>query len=253
MRIRHNVNINLCSLCQNGIKALNCRSIHHCLANADLDNDNIVMGIDWLNTITVSISMAVDCMTVGATDGLEEPNMKKSKSVIIALFFGFFQFLMPTIGYFIFYFIYHYGLSDSVREQLENIIPWIAFGLLVLLGVKNIVEWALEQREARKKKEQGEEEVEKEKKTLSLGGIIIQSIATSIDALCIGFVYSPAQYDIPAALLVFGVIGIITALLSFLTITFGKLLGDKFEKWAPLIAGIVFIIIGTKILLEGIL
>lgn len=211
------------------------------------------MGIDWLNTITVSVSMAVDCMTVGATDGLEEPNMKKSKSVFIALCFGFFQFLMPTIGYFIFYFIYFYGLSDAVRQQLENIIPWIAFALLALLGIKNIVEWIGEEK-ARKKKQQNEETVEEEsKKSLSIGGILIQSVATSIDALCIGFVYSPAQYDIPTALLVFGIIGLITALLSFLTINFGKLLGDKFERWAPLIAGIVFIIIGTKILLEGIL
>lgn len=210
------------------------------------------MGIDWLNTIMVSVSMAVDCMTVGATDGLEEPGMKKRKSFLIAFFFGFFQFLMPTIGYFIFYLIYHNGLNQDIRDNLEHIIPWIAFALLGLLGIKNIIEWVIEFRKTKQEEKEGKEH-EQVHKVLSFGGIIVQSIATSIDALCIGFVYSPVQYEIPQAMLVFGVIGVTTALLSFITITFGKHLGDKLEKWAGLIAGIVFIAIGLKILLEGVL
>lgn len=205
------------------------------------------MGINWLDTILVSISMAVDCMTVGATDGIEEPHMKKQKTFFIAFIFGLFQFMMPTIGYFIFYFIVNYGLNKDVQEQLETFIPWIAFSLLTLLGIKNIIEWFKERKEAKEGKEASAP------KELTIGGILVQGIATSIDALCIGFVYSPLEYGIPAALTVFGVIGGVTCLLSVLTILFGKVIGDKLEKWAGLIAGVVFIAIGLKILLEGIL
>ncbi len=63
------------------------------------------MNIDWVNTILVSISMSVDCMTIGATDGIKEPGMKKRKLFLLSFLFGFFQYLMPTIGFFILYFI----------------------------------------------------------------------------------------------------------------------------------------------------
>lgn len=88
--------------------------------------------IDWFNTILVSISMAVDCMTVGATDGIKEKEMKKRKIFFIAFMFGLFQGIMPVIGYFI---------GFSFQKQLEKYIPWIAFTLLSILGIKNIIEW----------------------------------------------------------------------------------------------------------------
>lgn len=204
------------------------------------------MGIDWLNTVLVSVSMAADCMCVGASDGLKEPEMKTSKLALIAFLFGFFQFLMPTIGYFVLYFIINYGLNAEIQAQLEAWIPWIAFALLLFLGLKSIISWIIE----RRKEKEGEEE---EHKPLTLPAILLQSLATSIDALCMGFVYSPLEYDIGQALLVFGTIGVVTVALSTLTLSCGKLIGDKLEKWAGLIAGIVFIGVGLKILLEGVL
>lgn len=203
------------------------------------------MGINWLNTFLVSCSMAIDCMSVGAADAINEPAMKKRKAVLIAFFFGLFQFLMPLIGYLIFYIVIHYGLGEDVTETLDRYIPWIAFALLSFLGIKSIVSWILERR-----KEKTGEEVEAP--VLSIGGIIFQAIATSIDALCIGFVYSPLEYDFGPAILIFGIIGGVTFLLALLALLLGRKIGDKFERWAGLIAGVAFIAIGLKILLEGI-
>lgn len=192
--------------------------------------------IDWIDCILTSISMSVDAMTVNATNGLTEKNMSKLKMVLISLSFGIFQFVMPTIGYFIGY---------SFKDELENLIPWIAFALLLLLGIKSFIDWFKEFR-ARKK---NEEEI-KEKK-ISLLDIFVQSIATSIDALCIGFVY--LSYSISNALIVFMIIGIVTFTLSFLCVFLAKQIAGPLEKWAGLIASIVFVAIGIKILLEGIL
>ncbi len=197
--------------------------------------------MDWINISLVSVTMAVDCMTIGATDGIQEPNMKKRKIFFIAFIFGLFQALMPTIGYFIGYYF---------KDKLEKYIPWIAFTLLVLLGIKNIYEWIKERIEAKKNKDKPEAK-EEEKKALSIGSILVQGIATSIDALSIGFVY--LNSTIPQALLIFSVIGVVTFLLSLLTTFLGKKIGKWLVRWAGLIAGLVFIGIGLKILLEGIL
>ena len=76
--------------------------------------------LDWVNIVLTSLSMSVDAMTVSAVDSIQEKNMKKTKSILIALVFGLFQFIMPLIGYFIGY---------SFKDILEAYIPWIAFSL----------------------------------------------------------------------------------------------------------------------------
>lgn len=205
------------------------------------------MFIDWVDGCLVSVSMAVDCMTVGAADGIEEPKMRKRKLFFIALVFGLMQGLMPVIGYFIGY---------SFRKQMETYIPWIAFTLLTLLAIKNIIEWFKERREkqAEKKNIEGDEgkkaNVETKKK-LDLKNILFQGVATSIDALCIGFVY--LNYSIPQALTIFSLIAVITFVLSSLAIFLGKKIGPWLTNWAGLIAGIIFFLTGLKILLESVL
>lgn len=210
------------------------------------------MNIDWVNTILVSISMSVDCMTVGATDGIKEPGQKKRKLFLLSFLFGFFQYLMPTIGFFILYFILQYGLGTDTSAKIEAYIPWIAFGLLSLLGIKNLFEWFKERRSERLKTEE-EKEKEEEPKKLKLPDMLLQSVATSIDALCIGFVYSPLECTILESQIIFLTIGAITFSLSAITTHFGRKIGNYLVKWAGLIAGIVFIAIGLKVLLEGIL
>jgi len=194
--------------------------------------------MNFIDVALVSLSMSADSMTVGATDGICEPNMSKVKLFLIPTTFGFFQFAMPVIGYFIGY---------SWKNQLEAYIPWIAFALLTLFSLKSIIEWIKERKET-KNNPDGVGEVCKRLTPLE---ILTQGIATSIDALCIGFVY--LDQSIPDAMLIFGIIGISTFCLSLLTTFLGKKIGNKLIKWAGLVAGIVFFATGLKILLEGIL
>lgn len=190
--------------------------------------------LDWINVVLTSLSMSVDAMTVSAVDSIQEKNMKKTKSILIALVFGVFQFIMPVIGYFIGY---------SFKDILEVYIPWIAFSLLSLLSIKSFIDWIKD----RKKKDNGEE-VDKK---ISILEILVQGVSTSIDALCIGFVY--LNLNISNAMIVFSIIGVTTFLLSLLTSLFGNLLADKLEKWSGLIAAIVFLAVGLKILIEGLI
>lgn len=190
--------------------------------------------IDWINTLLTSVSMSIDAMTVNATNGLKEKGMPVWKMILISLSYGIFQFIMPLIGYFIGY---------SFKEELETYIPWIAFVLLTLLAIKSLVEWI---KDFRKNDEEAKEE-----KKIGFLEVLWQDVATSIDALCIGFVY--LELSIGNALIVFGIIGVVTFLLSFICVLLAKQLAKYLEKWAGLIAAIVFFAVGLKILLEGIL
>lgn len=193
--------------------------------------------MDFLNIFLVSLSMSVDAMTVNATNGIKNENIKKYKLVLIGLVFGVFQFVMPLIGYFIAY---------AFRQYLDNIktaIPWIAFALLMFLAINSFVEFIKE------RKAKDEELTPKDGDKISLWTIFTQAIATSIDALCIGFVYCTST--IPDALIIFTCIGVTTFILSALTGLFANKLAGILEKWASLIASIVFVIVAIKILLEG--
>lgn len=191
--------------------------------------------IDWINTLLTSVSMSIDAMTVNATNGLKEKGMPLWKMALISFSYGLFQFIMPLIGYFVGY---------SFKEQLEAYIPWIAFVLLALLGVKSFIEWI-------KDFKKNSNEDEPEEKKIGFLEVLWQDVATAIDALCIGFVY--LELAIGDALIVFGIIGAVTFVLTFLAVLLAKQLAKYLEKWAGLIAAIVFIGVGLKILLEGIL
>lgn len=193
--------------------------------------------IDWVNTLLTSVSMSIDAMTVNATNGLKEKGMPIWKMLLISLSYGIFQFLMPCIGYFV---------GFSFKDQLEKYIPWIAFALLGLLAIKSFIDWI-------KDFKKGKEETEEKEETKKIGfvEVLIQDVATAIDALCIGFVY--LELSIGNALIVFTIIGVVTFVLSFLSVLLAKQVAKYLEKWAGLIAAIVFLAVGLKILLEGIL
>ncbi|MBP5091573.1 MAG: manganese efflux pump [Bacilli bacterium] len=189
--------------------------------------------MDWVEVLLTSVSMAMDATTVNAANGLEEARMKVSKMAFIAAFFGLMQFLMPCLGYF---------LGYSFKDMLKSFIPWIAFILLFLLALKAFIDWLKERKESN--------ETIKEK-TIGLGEIIVQGIATSIDALCIGFIY--LNLNIIDALIVFGIIGVTTFAMSFFSALLAKRVAKPLLKWAGLLASIVFLGVGLKILLTGIL
>lgn len=193
--------------------------------------------MDFLNIFLVSVSMSVDAMTVNATNGIKNEKIKKYKLVLIGLVFGIFQFVMPLIGYFVAYAFKNY------LEQIKTAIPWIAFALLLFLAINSFVEFIKDRKKA-------DEELKQEyNSNISLWNVFTQAIATSIDALCIGFVY--CTYSIPQALIVFTCIGVVTFILSALCGLFANKLAKLLENWASLIAAIVFVVVGVKILLEG--
>ena len=195
------------------------------------------MNVDILTMILTSVSMSIDAMTVNATNGLEEKTIKQGKMVFLSFLFGIFQFGMPVLGYFV---------GQTFEQYVSAYIPWIGFGLLMLLGIKSLVDWIKETVE--RKKSGSEEPREKE---ISVGRMFVEAIATSIDALCIGFAYM--WLPIGEAMLFFGVIGITTFILSYLSILLAKWLAKWLQNWAGLLAAAVFMGIAIKILLEGLL
>ena len=195
------------------------------------------MNVDILTMILTSVSMSIDAMTVNATNGLEEKTIKQGKMVFLSFLFGLFQFGMPVLGYFV---------GQTFEQYVSAYIPWIGFALLMLLGIKSLVDWIKETVE--RKKGGSEEPREKE---ISVGRMFVEAIATSIDALCIGFAYM--WLPIGEAMLFFGVIGITTFILSYLSILLAKWLAKWLQNWAGLLAAAVFMGIAIKILLEGLL
>ena len=195
------------------------------------------MNVDILTMILTSVSMSVDAMTVNATNGLEEKTIKQGKMVFLSFLFGIFQFGMPVLGYFV---------GQTFEQYVSAYIPWIGFGLLMLLGLKSLVDWIKETVE--RNKGGSEEPWEKE---IGVGRMFVEAIATSIDALCIGFAYM--WLPIGEAMLFFGVIGITTFILSYLSILLAKWLAKWLQNWAGLLAATVFMGIAIKILLEGLL
>ncbi len=189
--------------------------------------------MDLFEVALTSVSMALDAMTVNATNGIKEKNMSFAKMLFISLTFGIFQFLMPLLGYLI---------GSTFKQIIINFLPWIAFILLFLLGIKSLIEWI---------KERKSKDAFPSPKKITFFDVIIQGIATSIDAFCIGFVYLPLALN--EALVVFGIIGITAFVLPLLTIIFARYLAKYLENWSGLIATLVFWVIGIKILLEGIL
>lgn len=195
------------------------------------------MNVDILTMILTSVSMSIDAMTVNATNGLEEKTIKQGKMVFLSFLFGLFQFGMPVLGYFV---------GQTFEQYVSAYIPWIGFALLMLLGIKSLVDWIKETVE--RKKGGSEEPREKE---ISVGRMFVEAIATSIDALCIGFAYM--WLPIGEVMLFFGVIGITTFILSYLSILLAKWLAKWLQNWAGLLAAAVFMGIAIKILLEGLL
>ncbi len=202
--------------------------------------------------LLLSVALAMDACAVGMTDGMTNPKMPVKKTLLIGGFFGFFQFLMPLIGYFITGIVAHAFLGT-----FEKISAWISFGLLVFLGAKMLIECSIE---IYKNKKAGEAPVCDEDcpcRKLTVGKLCMQAIATSIDALAVGVSLQMAA--ISAQGLAMGVwgatltIGAITFALSVGAVYIGKLVGNKLADKAGVLGGLVLIGIGVKILIESFL
>ena len=185
------------------------------------------MGIVELALIGVGLSM--DAFAVSICKGLGMKRLRMDQALVIALFFGGFQALMPLLGWF---------LGSGFQSFIEPVDHWIAFALLAFIGAKML--W-----DAFHDDEEESNSVEDAR--LDLKELVMLAIATSIDALAVGISFAFLQVDIVPAV---ALIGIITFALSFVGVAVGHAFGSRFEKPATIIGGIVLIAIGLKILLE---
>lgn len=187
------------------------------------------MGIGELFLLAVGLSM--DAFAVSVCKGLAMKKATLKAEATCGLWFGGFQMLMPVTGFF---------LGSLFAEAIEAFDHWVAFGLLVIIGI-NMLKEALE------KKDESGDDPEKDA-DLSVRTMFLMAVATSIDALAVGI--SLAMVGSVNIWLVAAFIGICTCLLSALGVKIGNVFGSRYEKKAELAGGVILILLGVKILLE---
>lgn len=196
--------------------------------------------------ILLSVALAMDACALAMTNGMTNPKMPLKKSLLVGGFFGFFQFLMPLIGYFITHLI-----AGAFLDAFEKISAIISFALLAFLGGKMLADAI---KELRKKDCCPIQETEQD---LTISQLFMQAIATSIDALAVGVTLQMAELS--SIGLAFGAvgatvcIGVITFALSVAAVYIGKAMGNKLADKATLFGGTVLLLVGLKILLTALL
>lgn len=171
----------------------------------------------------------MDAFAVSVCKGLSMRKVNIKQTIVIGLFFGGFQALMPVIGW---------ALGVRFEKYITNIDHWIAFALLALIGA-NMIREALSDQE--------EDETTEMDQPLSIKEMFLLAIATSIDALAVGVSFAFLNYPIAEAA---AIIGCTTFVLSIIGVYVGNIFGKKYEKRAEIAGGIILIGIGVKILLE---
>ena len=184
--------------------------------------------MDVLTILLIAVGLAMDAFAVSIGKGIVAKSHKRRTALLLGLFFGGFQMLMPAIGWLV-------GLS--FKEIIMGIDHWIAFGLLAFIGLKMIYD------STRKEKIDTEE-------NLKLHTILTLAIATSIDALMVGLSFAFLQTSIFEPILI---IGLVTFSLSFTGFFFGCGLGRVFGNKIKVIGGLILIGIGLRILLDHLL
>ena len=202
----------------------------------------------FLNSISLGIGLAMDAFSVSIANVLNEPEMKKRKMVGMALTYGLFQFFMPMIGW-----VCVHTIVEKFKS-FQKFIPWIALILLLYIGGKMLIASIMENKAKKSEeenKEAGEGDAEKNGtvKVLTLATLLIQGLATSIDALSVGFTIS--DYKLISALACCFIIGLVTFAISFMGAVAGKKLGEKFTGKAGITGGIILIAIGIEIFVKG--
>lgn len=192
----------------------------------------------WIVTaIGLGAGLAMDACAASMSNGLSEPYMKRKKSFLIAGLFGFFQILMPILGYLTIT-ILSSTLGDSFSKIFGYFVPWIALILLLFLGIKTIVEGVQEGKENKT--------IESKKvKNITFEYLLLQAVATSIDALSVGIIYGNVK---PLeAYLTFAIVGLVTFGICIVAVYIGKKFGTLFANKATIVGGIILIGIGLEI------
>ena len=181
--------------------------------------------MDLLTLLTLAVGLAMDAFAVSICKGLAMREKVLKKGIIVGLWFGGFQALMPTIGFF---------LGTQFKDQITSIDHWIAFVLLGLIGI-NMVKEALSNEE-----EQADD-------SIAVKEMFMLAVATSIDALAVGITFAFLNVHIVSAA---SIIGVCTFLISFAGVKIGNIFGTKYKSKAELAGGIILILLGFKILFE---
>lgn len=187
----------------------------------------------FINSIMLGVGLAMDAFSVSLANGLNEPGMKKGRMGLMAGVFAFFQFLMPMIGWICVH------TMVQVFGQFEKYIPWIALALLAYIGGKMLLDGIRTK----------EEEVECQ--AVGFLALMVQGVATSIDALSVGFTI--ADYNGVMALACCGLIAVVTFFICLGGLALGKKFGTKLAGKASILGGVILIAIGLEIFLSGIL
>lgn len=179
-----------------------------------------------LDLFILAVGLSMDAFAVSVCKGLSLGKIKPKHMCIAGAWFGGFQALMPLIGYF---------LGSFFAEMIEKYDHWVAFVLLAIIGGNMIKEFF--------------DKDEKVDSSMDVKSMLLLAIATSIDALAVGVTFAFLQVQIVPAV---SFIGVITFIFSAVGVKIGSLFGTKYKSKAELFGGIVLVLIGIKILLEGI-
>ncbi len=185
----------------------------------------------FVNSAALGVGLAMDAFSVSMANGLNEVNMKKNRMFLIAGTFAFFQFAMPMIGWICVHTIVEYFNS------FQAFIPWIALILLLFIGGSML-------------KEGFDQDAEEEEKKVGKGALLVQGIATSIDALSVGFTI--AEYDLTMALVASLIIAVVTFVICWCGLEIGKKFGTKLSNKASILGGVILILIGLEIFIKGV-
>ena len=187
----------------------------------------------FFNSVLLGIGLAMDAFSVSLANGLNEPTMKKSKMFCIAGVFALFQALMPMLGWICVHTVLQYF------KVFENFIPWIALVLLAFIGGKMLFEGIRNDSD------------NEENTSVGITALLVQAIATSIDALSVGFTI--AEYNAVMATVCAAIIAVVTFFICMAGLAIGKKVGTKFSNKAAILGGSILILIGLEIFITGIL
>lgn len=190
-----------------------------------------------INSLLLGVGLAMDAFSVSIANGIVESVMRKRRMFLIAGVYAVFQLLMPMLGWLL------VTTLEEIFTKFSVLIPWIALILLLFIGGKMIVEAILEKKNERKT---DEEQVMK----LTFKTLIVQGIATSIDALSVGFTI--ADYSLKRAFAASSIIGVVTLVICLIGLIFGRKIGEKISGTATIIGGIILIVIGIEIFVKGV-
>lgn len=181
------------------------------------------MTFEIISTLLIAVALAMDAFSVSLTKGFTQKDLKTSQILYYGLFFGFFQFMMPILGYY---------CGEVISAFIASIASFVGFILLLAIGI-NMIRESLT----------SDDEITD---TFNFTEVTLLAVATSIDAFAVGLTYAILSYEILIPSVIIGVVAFLFTLLGiFLGKKIGNYLGDKFQ----IVGGIILILIGIKILL----